>query len=79
MDERRSRHDRVVNNIAQQKLSNQRSNAQNSSQTADNNAKSKAAENEEKMRALLSTIFNEFSPNLESNTIALKGYLILWQ
>ena len=75
MDERRSRYDKVGNNIAQQKLSNQRSNAQNSSQTTDNDTKSKVAENEERMGVLLSTIFNEFSPNLEPNAIDMERIL----
>ena len=78
VDERRSRHDKVGNNIAQQELSNQRSNAQNSSQTTDNDTKSKVAENRmkvEKMGVLLSTIFNEFSPNLEPNAIDMERML----
>ena len=72
VDERRSKHDKVGNNIAQQKLSNQRSNAQNSSHSTDNATKSKLAENEERMGVLLSTIFNEFSPNLEPNAIDME-------
>ena len=71
------KNDKVGNNIAQQKLSDQRSNAQNSFQTIDNDTKSEVAENEERMGVLLSTIFNEFSPNLEPNAIDMERILNL--
>ena len=77
VDKKRSRHDKVGHNIAQQNLSKEESEAPDNSQGTDNDDKTKVVEKEERMGVLLSTIYKEFSPNLEPNAADMERVLNL--
>ena len=68
MDKKRSRHDKVGHNIAQQNMSIEKCESPGNSQEKDNDDKTMVAEKEERMGVLLTTIYKEFSTNLEPST-----------